>query len=428
MSKTEMLNPVAAPRALGCMQPYLAEAEEDWDYRTADTKQLTHGIHPYPAMMIPQVARRLIADYGRKGGLLFDPYCGSGTTLLEGMLAGMTSVGTDLNPLARLIARVKTRPLNIGALDDEIRRFPTRATDCALPPVPNVDYWFAPETQRALAAMRQHIDGISHAAIADVLRVAFSLTVRKSSWTRKSEFKLYRMPPCQMARHQPDPFAVMTQILASIRRALLALRRAASDDHTLPDVHDFNTVAGVPAKRIAPGAAALVVTSPPYGDSRTTVAYGQFSRLSSQWLGFAGANRVDNRLMGGGRSAQTAPFGFPKLDRVIAKIAARDARRASEVAGFFADYRASIANVARTIESGGFACYVVGNRTVKGCKVPTAESTAAFFEENGFTTIKICTRNIPNKRMPMMNSPSNVSGERGKTMTAEKIVICRKAA
>ena len=88
------------------------QTEAGWDYRSANTKEYTHGIHPYPAMMIPQVARRLIGEYGSEGGVLLDPYCGTGTTLLEGMLAGLESTGTDLNPLARLIAKTKTTPVD----------------------------------------------------------------------------------------------------------------------------------------------------------------------------------------------------------------------------------------------------------------------------------------------------------------------------
>ena len=379
-------------------------------------------------MMIPQVAQRLTDTYGRDGILLFDPYCGSGTTLLEGMLAGMATVGTDLNPLARLIARVKTRPVSIRSLDNEIARFPSAAPVADLPPpaVPNVDYWFSAKTQRDLAAILQHIGGIGNAAVADVFRVAFSLTVRKASWTRNSEFKLYRIPQCQLDKHNPNSFAIMAQALANIRRALLTLRSATSPKNKIPAVHDFNTVAGVPDDTIASDSVELVVTSPPYGDSRTTVAYGQFSRLSSQWLGYADANRVDNVLMGGSKLDQVAQFGFRKLDSVIADIAKIDERRACEVASFFEDYRASIGNVAATMRHGGFACYVVGNRTVKGHEVPTAETTVAFFEENGFATVEIRTRNIPNKRMPAVNSPSNVPGKVGKTMTAEQIVICRK--
>ncbi len=413
---------------IGEAQILVQDLADDWTYRTANTKQITHGIHPYPAMMIPQVARRLMDIYGREDGVLFDPYCGSGTTLLEGMLAGMDAAGTDLNPLARLIATVKTTPVNVGELDKEIARFPASApsTDLTILAVTNIDYWFSAGVQRDLAAIRQHIDRIDNPAIANVFRVAFSLTVREASWTRKSEFKLYRIPDTQMGKHNPAPFTFMVQALANIRSALQALKRATPSKTVLPAVHEFNTVAGVTSNGIAPGSVNLVVTSPPYGDSMTTVAYGQFSRLASQWLGFADASRVDAMLMGGRRLDQVTQFGFRKLDGVIARIAEIDERRACEVASFFEDYRASIGHVAALVARGGYACYVVGNRTVKGCVVPTAEVTANFFEKNGFTTTAVYTRYIPNKRIPAVNSPSNVPGEIGKTMTTEQIVICRK--
>ena len=180
--------------------PATPQDSDDWTYRRADTKQITHAIHPYPAMMIPQVARRLIATYGCEGSVLFDPYCGSGTTLLEGFLAGMSAVGTDLNPLARLIARVKTTPLDIDALDDEAAHLPvfTSPAELPIPDVTNMDYWFSTGAQHNLAALRLHIDAIRNPALADVFRVAFALTVRAASWARKSEFKLCRISPSQM--------------------------------------------------------------------------------------------------------------------------------------------------------------------------------------------------------------------------------------
>jgi site-specific DNA-methyltransferase (cytosine-N4-specific) len=82
--------------------------EEDWDFADADTKTHTHGYHVYPAMMIPQVARRLIRSYGGGAQLLLDPFCGSGTSLVEARLAGLDAVGIDLNPFAVLLARAKT--------------------------------------------------------------------------------------------------------------------------------------------------------------------------------------------------------------------------------------------------------------------------------------------------------------------------------
>lgn len=410
------------------------KTESGWDYRTANTKEYTHGIHPYPAMMIPQVARRLIGEYGCEEGILFDPYCGSGTTLLEGMLADLVSTGTDLNPLARLIARTKTVPIDVEHLDREIGDFieygllASESIDGRVnaPDIPNVDYWFSGRVQRDLCFVRSYIDGISRADIANFFRVAFSLTVRTVSWTKNSEFKLVRMPRELMRDHDPDVYATMTAVLNDNSRAFKSLDEALCDDPLIPSVFAFNSVTGIPSEIYGPDTVDIVVTSPPYGDSKTTVAYGQFSRLSSQWLGYENANQVDNMLMGGGKLAGDIRFGFSELDEVIGEICDVDAKRAGEVASFFVDYRRSISNVANVVKPGGFVCYVVGNRTVKGMEVPTAETTAAFFEMSGFQHVDTFHRNIPNKRMPSLNSPTNVPGKLGKTMKSEIIVVCRK--
>jgi site-specific DNA-methyltransferase (cytosine-N4-specific) len=83
-----------------------------WDFVGANTKQFTHCYHNYPAMMIPQIAERILSKYGEDSHLLFDPYCGTGTSLVEANLKGINAIGTDLNPLARLIAKTKTTKIN----------------------------------------------------------------------------------------------------------------------------------------------------------------------------------------------------------------------------------------------------------------------------------------------------------------------------
>ena len=410
------------------------QADIGWDYRDADTKELTHGIHPYPAMMVPQVARRLIDEFGVNAGALFDPYCGTGTTLLEGMLAGIRVIGTDLNPLARLIASVKTTPLELDALDREIDDFiafginanyPT--TRIEIPEFANIDYWFDKSIQRELGSILGYVNGIASGEIADFFRVAMSLTVRRVSWTKNSEFKLVRVSPEQMERQSSSSFSTMIGILENNRNAIAGLNNALGETSTDRTIADFNSVVGVPSHLIGDSSVDLIVTSPPYGDSKTTVAYGQFSRLSSQWLGFERPSQIDNELMGGRRQYVPVKFGVDELDTAIASIADTDGKRANEVASFFVDYRQSIANVASVVKPGGYACYVVGNRTVKGVQVPTAETTAAFFERSGFSIVELISRNIPNKRMPYLNSPSNVPGKLGKTMNKEFVVVCRKS-
>jgi site-specific DNA-methyltransferase (cytosine-N4-specific) len=84
----------------------------DWTFKGADSREGVHSIHPYPAKFIPQIPRQLIEIYAdSKSDVVFDPFCGSGTALVEGMKQGHPSIGVDLHPLACLISRVKTRPL-----------------------------------------------------------------------------------------------------------------------------------------------------------------------------------------------------------------------------------------------------------------------------------------------------------------------------
>ena len=100
----------------------LMEKEQEnfvnWDFKEADTKEYTHGFHTYPAMMIPQIARRLIYLYGKNAKTLLDPFMGSGTSLVEASLLPhiKEAYGFDLNPLAYLISKAKTTPIR-GSCD-----------------------------------------------------------------------------------------------------------------------------------------------------------------------------------------------------------------------------------------------------------------------------------------------------------------------
>ena len=90
-----------------------------WDFKGAKTKPHTHIFHTYPAMFIPQVARRLLLTYTKKGDTICDIFCGSGTALVESRLIGRNSYGIDLNPLAIFLAKVKTTPIDPKRLSSE---------------------------------------------------------------------------------------------------------------------------------------------------------------------------------------------------------------------------------------------------------------------------------------------------------------------
>lgn len=122
--------------------------------------------------------------------------------------------------------------------------------------------------------------------------------------------------------------------------------------------------------------------------------------------------KIDNHLIGGKRQKEVCIFESSILNKSLEKIALASERRAKEVSSFYYDHQKSIQNVAKTIKKGGYACYVVGNRKVKGEVLLTDEITKDFFESQGFSHIEAIIRNIPNKRMPSKNSLTNVTGKK----------------
>jgi len=168
----------------------------------------------------------------------------------------------------------------------------------------------------------------------------------------------------------------------------------------------------------------LVLTSPPYGDSRTTVAYGQFSRLSLRWLGFE--ENVDRTSLGNTPKLIASGLPSPLLYECLQNIRARDEKRAREVFSFYKDLFDSIRAIGEKVRVNGYVCFVVGNRTVKSEELPTDKISADFFESIGFEHQETLVREISSKRMPAENAPSNIRGEKGLTMRFEYIVILKK--
>lgn len=69
---------------------------------------LTHAFYRYPARFSPRFAEAAIAIFTKPGEIVYDPFMGGGTTLVEAMRLGRRSIGTDLNSLAVFVSRAKT--------------------------------------------------------------------------------------------------------------------------------------------------------------------------------------------------------------------------------------------------------------------------------------------------------------------------------
>ena len=411
---------------------YIRKVDDFWSFRTADTKEFTHCYHAYPAMMIPQVARKLLSDYAPEGGLslVFDPYMGSGTTLVESSIKGIRSIGTDLNPLARFMSAVKTSHFDLKEVEEATALIsaqmmtynPAQVRDTDFNRISNHDFWYTKDSLYKLSYINQIISGLNP-EIQDFFLLCLSETVREVSFTRNGEFKRYKMSEKQLEKFNPDVFLIFEGKIHRNIEGLEAYNNIGAEN--IASVYAFNTSEGIPRDIIAEESVDMVVTSPPYGDSHTTVAYGQFSRWSNEWFDFENAKSLDRLLMGGTVSKEVK-FETESIKSELEAIRLQDEKRYFEVVSFLNDYWASIRNVAKVIRKGGRVCYVVGNRRVKNVQINLDYFTAEMFEKCGFRHEITIVREIPNKRMPSKNSPTNKTGVKVETMSNEYIVIMTK--
>jgi len=413
--------------------------DESWDFRNDFTKYSNHGFHTYPAMMIPQVARRLIQMYGNNKEVLLDPFMGSGTALLEAKLHKnfKKAYGIDINPLALLISKVKTTPINPEILKEEYHQLISRCNadkkavnfrekEVTKPTFFNIGFWFKPPVITDLAIIKQNIEKIKDKDIKDFFLIAFSETVRNVSNTRNGEYKLYRMSQSMLEKHNPNTFE---EFKSKASKSIIGMEEyfRVHNPKCQVDIlaEDTRNLTSIPDNSVD-----LIVTSPPYGDSRTTVAYGQFSRLGLQWLDYGKDEvlNIDKVSLGGIPTKDLDNgLGSPTLKKTLNEISKIDPRRAKDVLSFYVDFDKCVKELHRVTKKGALVCFVVGNRTVKGVQIPTDEIILELFQaKNHYKHHNTFIRNIPHKRMPKINSPTNISGNHGVTMNEEWIVVMEK--
>lgn len=385
------------------------------------------NLHKYPATMIPQIGIELFKELNIKKGKLLDPYCGSGSSFIAGLDRGLNEMyGFDINPLAVLISRTKFSKVDLDRvkllrqrLRNKIYEFvkdEKNLKSLDTPKIYNIEFWFSKQVLQNLSVIKFFLDKIKEKEIKRLFLVPFSETVRECSYTRNAEFKLYRMKSEDVLNFNPDVFGIyfykLNKTIDNYEKYYFPKLNGAKVEISyskFPKKENYYDV---------------VLTSPPYGDSRTTVAYGQFSMFSNEWLGIKYARQIDYLLMGGKLVKENYNRGV--IVDYINRVAKESKKRALEVSSFYNDLETSISDVARSIKKGGVSIYIVGNRRVKNVQLATDQFIAEKFEENNFKHIFTYERLLGNKAMPLKNSPSNKVGDRKGTMTKEYIVVCEK--
>ncbi len=268
----------ASPDTSGSDSASIIERLEqiDWSFTQRPESLAIEAIHPYPAKFIGDIPRALIKSLPIPAGTaVLDPFCGSGTTLVEAQRAGLNSVGIDLNPIACLITRVKTSPLPEG-FAEVVQEITSKAQNIQTLPassIPNIDHWFKPDIQLAVGALAEVIGDPLYFAWLDQLRLALSsILVRVSNQDSDT-----RYAAVEKNVERNDVFDAFSNAASKLRRSLLD----RSWTLRLAHVHEADTLEVLPAE-VAMNIG-LVVTSPPYPNA---YEYWLYHKYRMWWLGF----------------------------------------------------------------------------------------------------------------------------------------------
>lgn len=396
-------------------------------FSVKESHQFTHGLHIYPAKIVPQIARELIAKLSKPLDTVLDPFCGSGTVLVESLMANRNSIGIDINTLALLLAKVKTTPLRrdvvLGTMMSIVNRVKTRTRSpltaeekASIERIPNVYHWFKPYVARELELLRTEIQQIADQSIQDFFQVCFSATMYNVSNIRKADnpYFIRILHEDEMVKHKP---VVLEQFLKIVKQNSESVKNIERVQKRKASVKIINGNTRELVSLIGKKSSDLIVTSPPYGEEKNTMDYARFSKLALYWLGLDGEHvkEMKNNALGSNlRHWQEVEIGSKTLRGRLEEITQKSQPRADEVFSFFYDYLICLRQMFEACKQDSNCCIVIGDRTANGVPIPNGKITSELCENVGFT-IGECVQ----RKMYLRALHSNV-------IASENIIFARR--
>lgn len=396
--------------------------------------------HPYPAMVPDELAVDIAHEYVSPNSRVLDPFCGTGRLLMAAAEIGAECVGYDVNPLAVLITQAKS----VTGCQERVRKLhrdaclaknqKISASPVSLRTAVRVS-WFS---EAVAIELGQIINWLNEQCLGHnekmVAAVALSGATRDAAWIRKSGWKLHRQPleirETQVISAWDRFIARLDHYTKNVGRIELSgsvkmnlgelpnLSNRRSNDHG--DLFD------------------QVLTSPPYGDSNSTVQYGAasgicldiISRIYGLETLFVPGRRIDSFCLGGRLSDRENIL--PNLGAYWAGSSAGPNSR--RVLNFLQDFGQSCDAISNALKPGGTATLVVGRRTVGGFRVKLDQFAIDHLTALGMSLVSITRRRLRNKRLPkrinrFASSHSEDQRLKGSTKTMdEEIVLSMKQA
>ncbi len=349
-----------------------------------DQSYLTHGIHKFPAKFFPELPRYLIRKYSEIGDIVLDPMCGSGTTLLETILNERIGIGIDIDPIARLISKVKITPIESEPLktasDALIQKIQdVSSSDTYQPKIPNFNYrdnWFRPFVLKELAIIKTSISTVVQQRpnwidIEDFFRVVFSSIIRDVS---NADPHCTRTVIRKKVVKKINPGDTLTRFV----QTLLRQREIMDQFNRLVkklDAIQGSILGGTAIKTgLEDNSIDLAVTSPPYINA---VDYPRTHQLEMYWLGLIDGSPLSHmkRKYIGTETVykkeyeQLQTSGLASLDPLLKMIHNKDPRRSFIVFKFFRDMEKQLREMYRVLKPGSRYCISIGSNQIRGVEV-----------------------------------------------------------
>lgn len=351
----------------------------------------THLLHSYPAKLLANIPIFFLNCHQLRvdGGVVLDPFCGTGTVLLEAVLAGYNAIGADTNPLARLIAVAKLTPLSAQTIEAALAKIQShskRLKPVQFSPVVDVDKWFTPAVKRDLGELLAAIKRIDSPSLRRFMEICFSNCIRKVSLADPRMSVPVRKPNLRAKKrvNVRKTFekcvqlnTVRLQRLQLIQSNLLQTARVLADARQLDAANSNLNVD-------------LIITSPPYLGAQK---YIRASSLSIGWLGLAPENRLRNlerQCIGREHFSKSEYEALAApADRMggvaLRRLWHRNPLRAHIAATYLNEMKEALLESCRHLRRGGHFVLVIGDNSVCGKPFRTSRYLRKILTDAGLT-------------------------------------------
>jgi len=386
------------------------------------------SIHPFPARMAPDLALNTLAGLS-EGSVVLDPMSGSGTVGQQAKRLGLTALGFDVDPLAVLISKVSTTPIDDVEVECQSLRLVAAAKSADLDKVhlPWIDgdadaeaflqYWFG-ERQRddlrriaGVLAAPSRLDVSDE--VADFLRIALSrIIVTKIQSASLAQDTSHSRPHRVATKSAYDVFEGFERSIKALRKRVIDIPASGQVVIRRGDARDLVTVddASVDA----------VLTSPPYLNA---IDYMRGHKMSLIWLGYRLSELSSTRSasIGAERRPDTAfdPTVHLPIKRAMGDLTGLPSRHNGMVDRYAIDLHDMTKEVARVLRPRALATFVIGNSCLKGVYIQNSEALLKAAELAGLAKVDKWERDLPNGSRYL---PTPASGTLSKRMRKEVIL------